>query len=30
MPLLTDQPPVEERVVDPPRGLWGKFLAWRR
>jgi hypothetical protein len=28
--LLTDQRPVSERGVDRPRGLWGKFLAWRR
>jgi hypothetical protein len=28
--LLTDQRPTSERVVEPPRGLCGKFRAWRR
>ena len=28
--LLTDQRPAPAPAPEPPRSLWGKFLAWRR
>jgi hypothetical protein len=28
--LLTDRWPARDRAAAPLRGLWGKFLVWRR